>query len=121
MKRGTVDAELIRYLPGITDISYQGMIYVARIKKVPVDSTHKDFQTLEFNIKLPANQYMNLNSVHICLPIQIKIKTDPTDNVPAGTITENNLFAHWIKEIDIKQYGDDLQILPSGNSTNIYR
>ena len=54
---------------------------------------------------------MNLNSVHICLPIQIKIKTDPTDNVPAGTITE----------IDIKQYGDDLQILPSGNSTNIYR
>ena len=37
-------------------------------------------------------------------------------------ITVNNyFFAHWIKEIDIKCYGDDLQILPTDNPTDIYR
>ena len=31
-------------------------------------------------------------------------------------ITMNNFFAHWIKEIDTKRYGDDLQILQVNNS-----
>lgn len=30
-------------------------------------------------------------------------------------------FAYWIKEIDIKQCVDDLQILPTNNPTDIYR
>lgn len=36
-------------------------------------------------------------------------------------ITVNNCFAHWIKEIDIKRYGDNLQILLTNNPTVIYR
>ena len=36
-------------------------------------------------------------------------------------ITVNNFFAHWIKEIESEQHGDDLQILPTGNSADIYR
>ena len=35
-------------------------------------------------------------------------------------ITVNNFLAHWIKEIDIKCYGDDLQMLLTNNPTDIY-
>ena len=74
--------------------------------------------TLEFNIKLPANQYINWNSIHICFPIERKSKSDDDNEIPANTISVNNIFAHWIKEIDMKKYGDNLQILPTGNTTD---
>ena len=44
-----MESDLIKYLPGITELVYQGMIYNIRMKKVPADSTYKNFQTLEFN------------------------------------------------------------------------
>ena len=62
-------------------------------EKVPADSTHKDFQILEFNIRLPANQYVNWNSAHICLPIQIKNKITPAKDIDATMITTNNFFS----------------------------
>ena len=33
----------------------------------------------------------------------------------------NNFFAHWIKEVDIKLYPDDIRILPINNTVDIYR
>ena len=39
----------------------------------------------------------------------------------ATEITVNNFFAHWIKEIDIKQLGDDTPILPTTNTVEIYK
>ena len=70
LKDRIIDQYLPKYLPGMPPLAYQGMIYTVKTKK-PADSTHKDLQTLEFNIKLPANQYMNWNSLHTCFPIQI--------------------------------------------------
>ena len=39
----------------------------------------------------------------------------------ATEITVNNFFAHWIKEIDIKRLGDDIPILRTTNTINIYK
>ena len=36
-------------------------------------------------------------------------------------MTINNFFTHWIKEIDIKQYGDEIPILPLINTVDIYK
>ena len=72
-------------------------------------------------MKLPANNCMNWNSVHICLPIQIKSKKDSTDDIHPAIITLIKFVAPWIKQIDIKRYKDHLEILPTGNSTDIYR
>ena len=36
-------------------------------------------------------------------------------------ITDNNFFAHWIEEIDIKHLGDDIPILPTTNTIDIYK
>ena len=46
---------------------------------------------------------------------------DNDNDLPAGYIPVNNCFAHWIKEIDIKRYGDDITILPLSNTVDIYR
>ena len=64
---------------------------------------------------------MNWNSVHICLPIQVLKSPATTSDIDANAIAVNNFLAHWIKEIDIKRYGDELQILPTNNATDIYR
>ena len=56
------------------------------------------------------------------MPANKKGSIIEASNIAANMITVNNyFFAHWIKEIDIKCYGDDLQILPTDNPTDIYR
>ena len=65
---------------------------------------------------------MNFNSLHVCLPIQIKSKADNNNAIPGAMLTANNFFfSHWLKEIDIKKYGDVLQILPVSYSTEVYK
>ena len=36
-------------------------------------------------------------------------------------MTVNTFFAHFIKEIDTRRYGDNISILPTNNTINIYR
>ena len=55
----------------------------------------------------------------IVLPIQIKKSTDKTANVTV--ITVNNFFCHWLKEIDARRYPDDVRILPTNNTVEIYQ
>ena len=52
-------------------------------------------------------------------PIQIKKTTDAAANIDATMITVNNFFAHWLKEVNIKCYPDDIRILPTNNSVDI--
>ena len=47
------------------------------------------------------------------LPIKIKKNSNKVQDVCADLIMVNNVFAHWIKEIDVKRYEDDFQILPT--------
>ena len=46
---------------------------------------------------------------------------DNDNDIAAGLITVNNLFVHWIKEIDIKRYCDDISILLLANMVDIYQ
>lgn len=43
--------------------------------------------TLEFNVKLLVNQYINLNSVHTCVPVQIKSKTNNASDIDLDMLT----------------------------------
>ena len=54
-------------------------------------------------------------------PLKIKSAADNDNNITVGVITVNNFFAHWIKEIDIKRYDDDVPILPLTNTVIIYQ
>ena len=65
---------------------------------------------------------MNWNSIHFCLPIKIKKQNKKVANDLAVNMTiVNDFFVHWIKQIDIKCYGDGVQILSTNNPTEIYR
>ena len=55
----------------------------------------------------------------IVLPVQFTKKDDST--LDAAMITVNNFFAHWLKEIDVRRCPDDVRILPTNNTVDIYR
>ena len=64
---------------------------------------------------------MNFNSVYIYPPIRIKSKADNNNQLPARMVMVNNFSALWLKEVDIERYGGGLQILPIGNTTELYK
>ena len=119
MKIGVTD--LLRYLLAMLPLAYQGMIYAVRKKNVLADSTYKGLWILEFNDKLPANQYMNWNIFHIFLSIKIKSSTNEANDVATNMVIVNNFFfpIAW-KKIGTKRYRDDLWTLPTNNPTKIY-
>ena len=36
-------------------------------------------------------------------------------------ITVNNFFGHWLKDIDIRWYPDNVRILPTHNTVDVYQ
>ena len=112
---------MIRYLDRLAKSLYQGQLKGTLPKKAYVDDTYKDLKTAEFTIQLSANQYMNFHSVYLVFPLKIKKKTNVANDILATEITPNNFFAHWIKKIDIKHLGDDLPILLTTNTIDIYK
>ena len=119
--QGKGPGEVVRYIPGLTKPLFQGQIDGTQEKKAFADDTYKDLKTAEFTIQLSSNHYMNFNNVHIVFPLKIKKKTNVANDVLATEITVNNFFAHWIKEIDIKRLGDDVPVLPTTNTIEIYK
>ena len=117
--KGTADASLIWYIPGLRNVSRQGKIFNIVPKKVYATSAYTDKKTLEFTIELAANTHTNYSSMCIVLPIEIKKATNKAANV--NVITVNNFFYHWLKEIDARRYPDDVRILPINNTVEIYR
>ena len=55
----------------------------------------------------------------IVLPIKNKKATDKDQNVNA--ITVNSFFCCWLKEIDARRYPDDVRILWTNNTVEIYQ
>ena len=51
LKGGVIDMDLIKYLPGMLPLAWGSVIYIVK-KKMTADPAYKDFQTLDFNIKL---------------------------------------------------------------------
>ena len=96
-------------------------LYSTETKRKYPDESYKNKKVIEFKVQLNANYNTNFRNVHLCFPIKIKSAADNDNDIAAGVITVNNFFAHWIKEIDIKRYGDNIPILPLTNTVDIYR
>ena len=74
-----------------------------KIKEKPAVMFYKDIQNLQFPLLLPANQYTNLNSLHLCFLIKISKRTDVAQNIRDNLITVSNFFVHWMKELNIHE------------------
>ena len=70
---------------------------------------------------LTADTAANINNMHLCTPFQIKKKSNAANDVSDDLMIVNNFFAHFIKEIDTRRYGDDIRILPTNNTVDIYK
>ena len=59
--------------------------------------------------------------MEIVLPIQFTKKTNKTAQIDKYAVTVNNFFGHWFTDIDIRRYPDNMRILPTNNSVDIYQ
>ena len=59
--------------------------------------------------------------MEICIPIKFTKKSNKAQQVDANMITVNIFFGHWFNDIDIRCYQDDMMILTTNNSIDIYQ
>ena len=110
-KTGKRSYNMLKYIPGLAKLGYHGQLYSTEAKRMYADDTYKGKKAVEFNVQLMANHYSNFQNVHLCFVMKIKPAADNNNDIAAGIITVNSFFAHLIKQIDIKRYGDDMPIL----------
>ena len=63
-----------------------------------------------------ANTFTNYSNMRIVLPTTIRKAANKAQNVCAI-----NFFCHWLKKIDARRYPDDVRILPTNNTVEIYQ
>ena len=68
---GKCDKDLVRYIPGVLDLKFQGMLEDIDTREKVAHSSYTDMEELDFQIMLTDNYYVNPNSIHICFPIKI--------------------------------------------------
>ena len=103
---------MLRYIPGLEKVGYQGQLHSAETKRKYADDTHKSKKGTDLNVQPTKGNYTNSQNVHLCFPLKFKLAADNDNGIATGLITVNNFFAHWIKEVDIKRYSNDISILP---------
>ena len=59
--------------------------------------------------------------MEICIPIKFAKESNKAQQMDGNMITVNNFLGHWFTDIDIRHYPDDMMILPTNNSINIYQ
>ena len=71
IKTGRYDADIAKYIPGVLEMVYQGMLEDIDTKEKVAHSSYKDMEQLDFQIMLIDNYYVNPNSIHICFLMKI--------------------------------------------------
>ena len=69
---GKYDANLSKYISGLLDLTFQGMLEDIDTREKVAHRSYADMEQLDFQISLTENYYVNPNSIHICFPIKIK-------------------------------------------------
>ena len=59
--------------------------------------------------------------MEICIPIKFTKKTNKALKMDANMVIANNFFGQWFTDIEIRRYPDDMMILPTNNSVDIYQ
>ena len=85
-EKGRIDSDLLRYIPGMSKIMYQGQNDWIQTKKANAASTYTDKQILEFNIELTKNHYMNFSNMVLCLPITFRKNSNKAQAIDADMI-----------------------------------
>ena len=120
LKTGKADGDLSRYFPNILRITRQLQGAGELTTKAYASVTFSDKKQLEFTPDLSANTDTNYSTMEICLPLKFTKKSNKAQKMDAQKMTVNNFLGHWFTDIDIRRYSDDMRILPTNNSIDIY-
>ena len=118
---GKVDGDLLRFFPGMTKIMYQGQVDHIETKCSYAACTYTDNQMIEFIIDVTANHYIKFSNMVLCLPVTFRKTSDKQQPIDNDIIPVNNFFNHWIKDVIVNRYGDDIAVLLINNTLDIYR
>ena len=102
-------------------ITRQAQIAGELPRKSYASITYSDKKQFEFVLDFTANIYSNYSAMEICLPLKFTKKSNKALQMDAQMMTVNNFFVHWFTDIDIRRYPDDMMILPTNNSVDIYQ
>ena len=116
-----VNADMLRYIPAMSKIMCQGQLDHIETKKCYAESTYTNKEMIEFNLNVTANHYVNFCNMVLCLPVTFRKKTANTTAIDGDLIPVNNFFAHWIKDVIVRRYGDDVVVLPINTVLEVYR
>ena len=72
-------------------------------------------------LDLTASTNSNYRTMEICLSLKFTKKSNKAQKMDAQMMMVNNFFGHWFTDIDIRPYPDDVRILPTNNSVDIYQ
>ena len=120
-EKGQIDADVLKYVPGMNKIMYQGQLNYIETRKAHASSTYADMEQLEFAIELTADKFLNFSTIELCLPMTFRKKSNKAQPIDDNMIPVNNFFTHWVKDVNIKRYGGDIAILPINKTLDIYR
>ena len=120
-KTGKADGDLSRYFPNILPITRQSQLAGELPRKAYASVTYSDKTQLEFILDLTGNTYSNYSTMEIYLPLKFTKKSNKAQEMDAQMMTVNYFFGHWFTYIDIRRLPDDMTILPTNNSIDIYQ
>ena len=89
---GKYDEDIARYIPGILELKFQGMLEDIDTREKVAHSSYTDMEALDFQIIVTNNYYMNPNSIHICFPMKFFKKSNEALDIDDDLITVNNFL-----------------------------
>ena len=78
---GKYDADLAKYIPGLTDLAIQGMLDDIDTREKVAHLSYKDKEQLYFQILLTEKYYVNSTNIHICFPIKTETKSNNNSDI----------------------------------------
>lgn len=90
IEHGIYDAGIARYITGILNLVFQGMIDKIMAIEQTANQSYKDKEN--FNFELTFEFYTNLKSLHICFLIKFKKLSNATANLDEDIYPINNFF-----------------------------
>ena len=83
---GKYDADIAKYIPGILQMKFQGMLEDIDTREKVAHYSYKETEELDFQILLTDNYYVNPNTIHLCFPMKIKKSSNESSDIDSDMI-----------------------------------
>ena len=72
-RTGKVSYDMLRYIPSLAKVGYQGQLHSTEIKSKYPDETYKNKKVIVFKVQLRKGHCTNFQNVHLCVPLTFKL------------------------------------------------